>query len=187
MINDNIVTSILPPLKITPTFLSSKSNFLCIKAAIATAPAPSTTSFCFSSKNKIEFAISLSSTSTISSTSSSTKSSIFGCVSRTAIPSAIVLTDVESSGFFASKDSLIAGAPEAVTPIIFILGFFCFAADATPLISPPPPIGTTIKSKSGTISSISIAIVPCPAITKSSAKGWINVKFCLSAKSVAYK
>ena len=42
------------------------------------------------------------------------------------------------------------------------------AAMALPAISPPPPIGITSMSRSGTSSSISSAMVPCPAITSGS-------------------
>ena len=44
-------------------------------------------------------------------------------------------------------------------------GLSARAATALPAISPPPPIGITSMSRSGTSSSISSAIVPCPAIT----------------------
>ena len=39
------------------------------------------------------------------------------------------------------------------------------AATAIPEMSPPPPIGMTIVSRSGNCSSISSPMVPCPAMT----------------------
>ena len=42
------------------------------------------------------------------------------------------------------------------------------AAIAMPEIRPPPPTGTTMHSRSGQVSSISSAKVPCPAITRGS-------------------
>ena len=56
--------------------------------------------------------------------------------------------------------------------MIFISGFNIFAAQAIPEIKPPPPIGTSIISVSGSSSKISKAIVPCPSKTSSSLKGW---------------
>ena len=149
-----------PPLTTAHTFLFSIFTLSCIIAATLTAPAPSTISLCFSSKKRIAFAVSLSLTSTISSTYSKIISSNFGLTSRTAIPSAIVLTLDESIGILASKLSFIPFAPLATTPVIFIFGFILFAAIAIPEINPPPPIGTIIWSISSIFSKISKAIVP---------------------------
>lgn len=52
--------------------------------------------------------------------------------------------------------------------MISIAGFMDFAATAIPAISPPPPTGTTRQSKPASPSNISIATVPCPAITSAS-------------------
>ena len=54
------------------------------------------------------------------------------------------------------------------TPMTLIDGFTAFAATAMPEIKPPPPIGTTSVSRSGTASSISSPTVPCPAMTSGS-------------------
>ena len=54
-------------------------------------------------------------------------------------------------------------------------GFMDLAAKATPEISPPPPIGTTIMSRSGSSSRISSPTVPWPAIIFSSSKGAMKV------------
>ena len=49
--------------------------------------------------------------------------------------------------------------------MISISGFSALAAVAMPAIAPPPPIGTTITSRSGWSANSSIAMVPCPAMT----------------------
>ena len=95
IIKFSIVTSTLPPLKIMPTLSLGFGQILwCKIAATPAAPAPSTTSFCFSSKNSTAFAISSSSTITMSSTHSKMSLKFFSFTSRTAIPSAIVCTDL---------------------------------------------------------------------------------------------
>jgi hypothetical protein len=48
------------------------------------------------------------------------------------------------------------------------------AAIAMPAINPPPPIGTTIVSTSGTSSMISSPSVPWPAITAASSNACTN-------------
>ena len=58
----------------------------------------------------------------------------------------------------------IDGQAAAWTPTISIAGLSALAAVATPAISPPPPIGTTSTSSSGTSASISSPIVPWPAM-----------------------
>ena len=58
----------------------------------------------------------------------------------------------------------IDGPAAAWTPTTSIEGAFALAAVATPAISPPPPIGTTSTSRSGTSASISRPIVPWPAM-----------------------
>ena len=173
-----VVTSIFPPLKTVPTFvLSVRFILLCIIAATPAAPAPSTSNFWDSKRNNMALAISSSSTSTISSTPFKIHSNTSSFTSRTAIPSAIVLTDFEFWIFFCLKLFIIAFAPFDWTPIILVLGLKDLYALAIPLINPPPPIGTTtISSPSSSI--ISRAIVPCPAITSVSAKGWMKLRFC---------
>ena len=50
------------------------------------------------------------------------------------------------------------------TPITRIPGRRCLAAMEQPDISPPPPMGATNASRSGTSSRSSSAVVPCPAM-----------------------
>ena len=47
-----------------------------------------------------------------------------------------------------------------------------FSASPMPPISPPPPTGTSTASRSGTCSASSRPIVPWPAMTRGSSKGW---------------
>jgi hypothetical protein len=70
-----------------------------------------------------------------------------------------------------------------VVTVLFadLVGFTALIASAIPEASPPPPIGMTTVSRSGTCSSSSSPIVPCPAITSSSSKAWRNVAFRSSA------
>ena len=92
------------------------------------------------------------------------------------MPSAIVEPPFTVKILPSLTDSYILGEIFVWTPITFTSGLILFAASATPEISPPPPIGTTIISTSGIFSKISSPIVPCPAITFSSSKGAIKVK-----------
>ena len=64
--------------------------------------------------------ISSSHTSFRSSTTLSICSSVMGEASRTAIPSAIVLTEFEQNGLLVSNDCFIAGAPSAAIPMILV-------------------------------------------------------------------
>ena len=52
------------------------------------------------------------------------------------------------------------GTADDCTPMTFTLGRMDLIATATPLTSPPPPMGTTTCSTSGTWSRISRPIVP---------------------------
>ena len=71
-----------------------------------------------------------------------------------------------------TSDGATLEAPSACTPITRAPGFCSATAVATPLISPPPPIGRITVSVSGRSSTISSPMVPCPAITFSSLKAW---------------
>ena len=53
-------------------------------------------------------------------------------------------------------------------------GRSCLTALAMPVISPPPPTGTTTVSTSGRSSISSSPIVPLPAMTSSFSTGWMK-------------
>ncbi|CFT94587.1 Uncharacterised protein [Bordetella pertussis] len=60
------------------------------------------------------------------------------------------------------------GKRSVCTPMISMSGLMALAAVAMPAIRPPPPMPTTMASRSGRACSISSATVPCPAITAGS-------------------
>ncbi len=80
------------------------------------------------------------------------------------------------------------GRTSVSTPITLMDGRSAFAATATPDTSPPPPIGTTIASVSGSCASTSSAIVPWPAMTSGSSNGCTKVSpsVCSSRRASAY-
>ena len=73
----------------------------------------------------------------------------------------------------------------AWTPTMRTSGLSARSAIAIPAASPPPPIGTTTVPSSGSCSTSSSPIVPCPAITRSSSKAWTNVAPVESTNSCA--
>ena len=94
----------------------------------------------------------------------------------TAMPSARVSERSRWTGRPASSDATAPGEAAASTPITRAPGQRSFTTVATPEIIPPPPMGTTSLVTSGTCSSISSAMVPCPAITAGSSKAWTPVR-----------
>ena len=64
-------------------------------------------------------------------------------------------------------------------------GLTALAAVATPLISPPPPIGTTSVSSAGCSASISSASVPWPAMMAWSSNGCTKLRPCSRARACA--
>ena len=177
-----IVTSMLPPLTMQHTFLPAMSTLLNMAAATLTAPAPSAISLCCSIRANMAAHISSSVTLTMSSTYCCTISKVLTPGSFTAMPSAMVSTLVSVSIWLWSTLFSMLGAPCACTPTTRTEGLSALTAKATPLASPPPPMGTNMTSMSGFSFSISIPTVPCPAMTCSSSKGWINV-MCFSSFS----
>ena len=154
------MTSIFPPERTQQTFFPLKLNFLYISAATVEAAAPSVIILFFSRRVRIAEEISPSVTRTMSSTYSFTSSYVILPGVFTAIPSAIVDPPFTVKIFPSLTDSYMLGDIFVWTPIIFIFGFIFLAANAIPDISPPPPMGTTIMSRSGIFSSISSPIVP---------------------------
>ena len=91
--------------------------------------------------------------------------SSLGCL--TAIPSAIVKP--------CSVEPVYGAHAAAWTPTTRTFGCSSRSASAIPDARPPPPIGTTSVSSSGSCSAISSPIVPWPAITRSSSKACTKV------------
>ena len=178
------MTSIFPPLNIDTTRLSF--TLRCFNAATVRRPEFSTIILWFSTISRNATINSSSSTVIISSRFFCIYGKIFEPGVFTAVPSAIVFTvgSVVTLPFL--NDSCIQFAPAGSTPITFIFGFRSFARVDTPVASPPPPIGTSIYSTSGSSLNISIAIVPCPVATARSSNGWINVYPSFSASSYAF-
>jgi len=114
----------------------------------------------------IACSMSPSDTSTMSSTSRLTIARVSSPGSLTAMPSASVALAVGISTPL--KSAYIDGNWSVCTPMIEIPGFSARAAVAMPEMSPPPPMATQRQSSSGRCLSISIAIVPCPAMTSAS-------------------
>ena len=175
MIRDRVVTSTLPPDTRHTVFFSDVSTLPNITAATGTAPAPSATVFWPSISARMAEAISSSLTVTISSTYCWHRAKVRSPGFFTAMPSAMVATLRSSVGPPAWRDRYMDAAPAAWTPTIRHSGFSCFTAKATPPMRPPPPMGTTICSTSGNCSRISRPMVPWPAITRGSLKGWAKV------------
>ena len=88
-------------------------------------------------------------------------------------PSAMVLTSVSGISRPAANERAASSAPAGSAPTTRAAGRSAFTAVETPLISPPPPIGASTRSRSGASSISSSAAVPWPAITAGSSNGWI--------------
>ena len=156
----------LPPQITTPTFLPLKCSGRDRMAATPAAPAPSATTFCCSQSFMTAASISPSSTSTMSPTRRPMISRVIWPGFLTAMPSARVVPP--EVGFILCSAWYMEGKSSTSTPQIAIRSFSALAAVATPEMMPPPPIGTTISSRSGWSASISRPIVPCPAMILSS-------------------
>ena len=95
---------------------------------------------------------------------------------RTAMPSAMVASAAMVTGAPASRARSMEGRRSGSTPTTRILGLVSLSAQAMPAMRPPPPMGTTTASMSGTCSSSSRPMVPWPEMTSGSSKGWMKVR-----------
>ena len=170
------LTSMLPPPSRSTQVLPSRPTRLLTSAARATAPAPSTTVFSISRRRRMALAISSSLTVTTSSTKRRASASVWRPTRRTAMPSAMVAAAGTVTRSPAWRAARIPGISSLCTPVTRTAGLSALRATATPPMSPPPPTGTMTASRSGTCSASSRAIVPCPAMTRGSSKGWMNTR-----------
>ena len=154
-------TSMFPPHNTPATASPSLTGiFPAMRAARGTAPAPSTTVFSRSRRRRIALAISSSSTVTMSSTSSWMMGKVRSPMRFTAMPSASVSALSRATIFPASREARAEAAAAASTPTTLTEGFRAFTATAMPEMIPPPPMGTTTVSRSGTCSRSSSPMVP---------------------------
>lgn len=95
---------------------------------------------------------------------------------RTAAPSTKRPTESSVTGFPARRLSVMPAASSASTPITIVDGRTRFTYAAMPASMPPPPQQTKMASSALPVVclQISIPIVPCPAITSGSSKGWMS-------------
>src|SRR5690606_30650109 len=78
-------------------------------------------------------------------------------------------------------DCCIALACSGSTPMMRQSGSVCRRYAAMPLISPPPPTGTSTTSADGQSSAISSPTVPCPAMMRALSKAGTIVSPCSAA------
>ena len=175
----------LPPQTRTATLFPFNEVLRLIKAASAAAPAPSASVFSRSRSRRTAFAISSSSTVTMSSTYFWIRGSVFSPARRTAMPSAMVAAGLSVTAWPSASATFMEGKRAGCTPITRMRGFVSLTAQPTPAINPPPPIGAMMASTSGTCCRISSPIVPWPAITTSSSKGWMKVIPSVSLRRTA--
>ncbi|MDT4818725.1 hypothetical protein FQZ97_518250 [compost metagenome] len=107
--------------------------------------------------------------------------------SLTAVPSENRPTSFSSMRLPASTERFIASESTVCTPITLISGRTALMYEATPEISPPPPMATkTAWIGPGCWRRISMAMVPWPAITSGSSNGWMKVSLCFFSSSAAW-
>ena len=155
---DMVEMSMLPPDMMGTTFLLENGSLS--RAASESTPAPSATSLCFSISERRALMISISETVMISSRYLLQKVYVRSPGVFTAQPSATVSTVWREDTCPFENDVFMQAAPAGSTPITLISGLTDFAANATPLANPPPPIGTRIASTSFSSLMISSAVVP---------------------------
>mmetsp|Transcript_12799 Transcript_12799/g.30290 ORF Transcript_12799/g.30290 Transcript_12799/m.30290 type:complete len:209 (-) Transcript_12799:566-1192(-) len=172
MTRPSTVVSMLPPHSGTSTFLPLRSGRSSgppgRMAASPAAPPPSTTSFSSSTSRSTARATSLSSTCTTSSTNCRATAKACGPTHGTARPSARVGATSTGTGRPASSAAAKEAHRFGSTPMTRIAGLSVLTARATPAISPAPPTGTMIASRSCTFSRASMARVPAPAMISGS-------------------
>ena len=88
-----------------------------------------------------------------------------------ALCEAIIAAGLNVTGGPSAIATFMEGRRAGCTPITLTRGLLSLTAHATPEISPPPPMGATTASTSGTCCRISSPMVPCPAMTTSSSNG----------------
>ncbi len=120
-------------------------------------------------------AISSSETVMTSSTTWRARAKVRSPVRFTAMPSARLCAGSRSTGLPASSAACIEGKSSVCTPTTRIPARRAFTATPMPEMRPPPPTGTTTASRSATWSSSSSPMVPWPATTPGSSKGWTKV------------
>mmetsp|Transcript_25236 Transcript_25236/g.60728 ORF Transcript_25236/g.60728 Transcript_25236/m.60728 type:complete len:208 (+) Transcript_25236:567-1190(+) len=159
------VMSIFPPQRGRTTFLPFRSGHsFCNNAANPVAPPPSTTHFSISVSLSTAKAMLCSSTHITLSTRSRAVSNALSPILGTARPSANVAPAVPSTTLPALSESVYDAQSFGSTPITCTSGLSVFMTTAMPAISPAPPTGTTMASRSGTCSNASQPTVPAPAI-----------------------
>src|SRR5579875_2857290 len=158
----------IPPARPLASTLPARS------AATPTAPLGSATTLSRSNRNAIASTISSSLTVTTSSTRSRLTSNVSSPGSAACNPSAIVRGTSIRMRRPASSERRVSSPASGSTPTTRIPGRSAFAAVEQPAISPPPPIGTTSRSRSGTSRRSSSATVPWPAITSGSSYGFTS-------------
>ena len=166
MMDERAIRSMFPPERMSPTRLSLNRSFCWARAASPAAPAPSTTVFSTSRRSRTAVSISSSSTRKMSSTCSRTMGRVRSPGRLTAIPSAMVW--MPHWMVLPLTARAMEGNRAAWTPKTLMEGLSALAAMAFPEISPPPPMEIMRASRSGKSSSISRAMVPCPAMICSS-------------------
>ena len=157
--------SMFPPQSNRTTRLPASSvNLPDMHAASGVAAAPSITLFSNSTRRRIARAISSSVAVTVRSMSGRAIWNAFAPTSGMASPSASVGRMVIFVGFPVSSAAEKLATFSASTATIFVSGRRVLTANETPASKPAPPTGTITASTSGTCSTISRPIVPCPAM-----------------------
>ena len=154
------------------------------KPARARAPAGSTMDLVSRKTSLIAAQISSVETWTTSSTHSRHRRYVSSPRTLTAAPSANKPTSWSIMRFFWASDCASAFASCVSTPMTLTCGAIRLMYTPTPAIRPPPPTEqkTAWSCEMLHWRSSSIAIVPWPAITYGSSKGWIFVSPCLTSR-----